>query len=115
MNTEWIERLMDQVIALTIEWSTSPQFYAQLAAIVLAVVLSYSLARILSRHAAMLRDEPRPGPMLLFRQKVYQARALLFPLLNILALDENHKDAANLLEEVEHSLVQQNQTGIQTG
>ena len=27
-------------------------------------------------------------------------------LLNLLVLDENHKDAANLLEEVEHSLVQ---------
>ncbi len=30
-------------------------------------------------------------------------------LLNLLALDENHKDAANLLEEVEHSLVQTKQ------
>jgi Flp pilus assembly protein TadD len=30
-------------------------------------------------------------------------------LLNLLILDENHKDAANLLEEVEHSLVQTKQ------
>jgi tetratricopeptide (TPR) repeat protein len=30
-------------------------------------------------------------------------------LLNLLVLDENHKDAANLLEEVEHSLVQTKQ------
>ncbi|MHC4171495.1 MAG: tetratricopeptide repeat protein [Planctomycetota bacterium] len=34
---------------------------------------------------------------------------------NILALDENHKDAANLLEEVEHSLAQIEQTKVQTG
>jgi tetratricopeptide (TPR) repeat protein len=34
---------------------------------------------------------------------------------NILALDENHKDAANLLEEVEHSLAQIEQTQVQTG
>ena len=35
-------------------------------------------------------------------------------LLDVLTLDENHKDAANLLEEVEHSLAQENQTGTQT-
>ena len=36
-------------------------------------------------------------------------------LLDILILDENHKDAANLLEEVEHSLAQENQAGTKTG
>jgi tetratricopeptide (TPR) repeat protein len=35
-------------------------------------------------------------------------------LLNLLSLDENHKDAANLLEEVEHNLAQAKQV-IQTG
>ncbi|MBW7990134.1 MAG: tetratricopeptide repeat protein [Planctomycetes bacterium] len=35
-------------------------------------------------------------------------------LLNLLSLDENHKDAANLLEEVEHSLAQVKQV-IRTG
>jgi len=35
-------------------------------------------------------------------------------LLNLLSLDENHKDAANLLEEVKHSLAQVKQV-IQTG
>ena len=36
-------------------------------------------------------------------------------LLGILALDNNHKDAANLLEEVEHSLAQIEQKEVQTG
>ena len=36
-------------------------------------------------------------------------------LLDVLTLDKNHKDAANLLEEVEHSLAQENKTGIQIG
>ena len=35
-------------------------------------------------------------------------------LLNLLSLDENHRDAVNLLEEVEHSLAQAKQV-IQTG
>jgi hypothetical protein len=35
-------------------------------------------------------------------------------LLNLLSLDENHKDAANLLEEVDHSLAQVKQI-IRTG
>lgn len=77
---------MDQVIALTIEWSTSPQFYAQCAAVVLAIISSYSIARVSLRFAVMLREEPRPGPLLQLRQKVYQGGDLLFPLLNILML-----------------------------
>jgi tetratricopeptide (TPR) repeat protein len=36
-------------------------------------------------------------------------------LLDVLTLDKNHTDAANLLEEVEHSLAQENQAGTQTG
>ena len=36
-------------------------------------------------------------------------------LLDVLTLDKNNKDAANLLEEVEHSLAQENQAGTQTG
>lgn len=35
-------------------------------------------------------------------------------LLDILTLDGSHRDAANLLEEVEHSLVQAKQAGVQT-
>jgi tetratricopeptide (TPR) repeat protein len=38
-------------------------------------------------------------------------------LLDLLSLDENHKDAANLLEEVEHSLAQAKdtmRTGVET-
>jgi protein O-GlcNAc transferase len=36
-------------------------------------------------------------------------------LLDLLSLDENHKDAANLLEEVEHSLAQTSQAETQIG
>jgi tetratricopeptide (TPR) repeat protein len=36
-------------------------------------------------------------------------------LLDILTLDRDHKDAANLLEEVEHNLAQENQMETQTG
>ena len=74
------------MLSQILEWSTSPQFYAQCAAIVLALVLSYSLAQVLIRRAAMLREEPRPGALLALRRRIYAGRNLLFPLLNILAL-----------------------------
>jgi tetratricopeptide (TPR) repeat protein len=41
-----------------------------------------------------------------------QAKGIL---LDVLALDENNKDAANLLEEVEHNLAQTNQVGARVG
>jgi tetratricopeptide (TPR) repeat protein len=36
-------------------------------------------------------------------------------LLDLLTLDKDHKDAANLLEEVEHGLAQTKQAGVQAG
>ena len=36
-------------------------------------------------------------------------------LLDVLTLDKNHKDAANLLEEVEHGLAKAKQAGVQIG
>ena len=77
---------MERLVALILDWSTSPQFYAQCAAIVLAIVLAYSFARTLVSRTAMLREEPAPGALLSLRRKFYESRNLVFPLLNILAL-----------------------------
>lgn len=79
---EWYDKSLELVVG----WATSPQFYAQCAAILLALILAWSLARVLLRSAAILREEPQPGPMFLFRRKLHQAGELLFPLLNILLL-----------------------------
>jgi len=86
MNIETLEQWAEAALARAAEWTTSPQFYAQIAAIVLAIVLSYSLARLLLRYAVMLREPPQPGPLYQLRRRIHQLGELLFPLLNILAL-----------------------------
>lgn len=77
-----------ELFASLVNWLSSPQFYAQVALAVLAVVAAYSAAGILKRRASMLsaKAPPTTGAWLPLRRTIYQARDLLFPLLTILAL-----------------------------
>jgi len=76
----------DRLLATLFEWATSPQFYAQVAAIVVAVSIAAYIARKIRTRVAFFSTEPGPGPLLKVRQAVYASRDLLFAVLNVLAL-----------------------------
>ena len=86
MDIESIKNHLEQLAKSTIEWSTSPEFYAQCGLIFLAVILSFTVAHGLKTYFPILRDEPKPGYLYAFRKMVYQISDLLFPLLNIVFL-----------------------------
>ena len=86
MNMESLQSYLEQSINKVIEWSTSPDFYAQCGLIFFAVVIALTLAYFLKSYFPILRDEPKTGYLLAFRKKIYQLSDLLFPLLNITAL-----------------------------
>ncbi len=86
MNMETLESHLDQFMVTVIDWSTSPQFYAQCGLILLAVITALSFSFILKKYSPILREEPKPGYLFFLRSKVYQARDFLFPLFNIIAL-----------------------------
>ncbi|MGQ0622838.1 MAG: mechanosensitive ion channel family protein [Panacagrimonas sp.] len=65
---------------------SSPQFYAQVALAILAVVIAYSTAGALRKHSSLLSTEPATGAWLPLRRGIYRGRDLLFPLLTLLAL-----------------------------
>lgn len=75
-----------ELLSSVINWLSSPQFYAQVALAVLAVLVAYSGAGILRKRSSLLTVAPTTGPWLPLRQSIYQARDLLFPLLTLLAL-----------------------------
>jgi small-conductance mechanosensitive channel len=62
-------------------WLMSPQFYAQLAGIILAVLAARFAARLVRAKVALFREEPAEGAALKVRRWVYLCRDLLFPLL----------------------------------
>ena len=76
-------RLLDVVL----DWATSPQFYAQAGAIIVAVLLAKLLAAQFRRRVAFLR-EPTPDSHKFARwlNFAHSLRDLLFPVIAVLAL-----------------------------
>lgn len=86
MDIDNIKSFLDQVIKSTVEWSTSPDFYAQFGLVLMTLVIAYTLSHLLKNNFPILRDEPRTGYLLAFRKIIYHTGDLLFPLLNIVLL-----------------------------
>lgn len=85
-TTDEIEQQGEQMLQTLLGWAQSPAFYAQVAAIVVAVLIAHFLARKIGRSVSMFRDEPGPGPLLALRQGIFALRDLLFALLTIFLL-----------------------------
>ena len=84
-----ITALQDQfyaLLAILTGWFTSPQFYAQVGAVIIAVALAHIGAKQIQVRTGFFRDEPAEGPLLKLRHWVYLCRDLLFPILAVLAL-----------------------------
>ena len=70
-----------------IEWITSPGFFAQLGAIVLAVATAFSIAILAKHYVPVFRESGVSDRWAKTRQFVFKSRNLIFPLLNILLLE----------------------------
>jgi small-conductance mechanosensitive channel len=87
--TEILQRITDwlnQTWQSAAVWSSSPEFYGQLAGIVVAVLLAFLTALIIKSRVRVFSAAPRQGVLLEARTFLYRLRALIFPLLNILLL-----------------------------
>ena len=67
-------RLLDTVIV----WAASPQFYAQVGAIVAAVVLAHVAAKQIKARIGFFQKAPTEGSLLKIRQWIFACRDLLF-------------------------------------
>lgn len=65
-----------------LSWLTSPQFYAQVGAIIACVVGAWFLARLLNRRVSWFAEKPKEGARLYkIRQYAFALSDLLFPAL----------------------------------
>ncbi len=67
-------------------WAQSPTFYAQIGAIIIAVLAAHFAARGIAKNVSVFRDEPSDGPLLTMRKGLFAIRDLLFALLTIFFL-----------------------------
>ena len=88
-----IDQIKDQALAVLdklLEWALSPQFYAQIAAIVVGYLLARFASKFILGKVSFFTDEPDSkklqGPLLKVRQWIYASRDLLQPVLTVVAL-----------------------------
>lgn len=67
-------------------WFSSPGFYSQLAIVILATVLAYSLSSSIRKRSVIFTAEPTADVTLGIRARLYSVRTLLLPLLLVLLL-----------------------------
>ena len=76
----------DRIVTTMLEWATSPQFYAQIAAIAVAVFAAWTLAGVVRRRVPFFQAEPGEGRFRTPLVALFNARDLLFPVFSVLAL-----------------------------
>lgn len=86
MNKESLDQFLGSFSHQLVDFMTSPQVYSQAGMIVLAVIVAFTVATFLNKYAPLLKSAPKSGPLISFRNRIYQSRDLLFPLFNVLAL-----------------------------
>ncbi|MCB1440143.1 MAG: mechanosensitive ion channel [Nitratireductor sp.] len=78
----WWQEQGKEVLGILVEWFTSPQFYAQIAAILACVILALVAARQLKKHVSWFATPPeKEVQWYKIRGYVYALSDLLFPLL----------------------------------
>ncbi|TMJ41302.1 MAG: mechanosensitive ion channel [Alphaproteobacteria bacterium] len=75
-----------KALQILVGWLTSPQFYAQIGAIILAVVVAHFANRQIKTRTPYFRCAPEKGALLKIRRWIYSCRDLLFPILAVLML-----------------------------
>ncbi len=86
INIETVKAQSFELLEILAQWSTSPKFYAQIASIIIAIVLASALAYILKKRIPILKTEPGTDPFLIIRKFLFDSKDLLFPLFTILLM-----------------------------
>jgi small-conductance mechanosensitive channel len=86
MNIDAIRDYIESLSRKLLDLMVNPQFYSQIAIIIIAIFSAYFLSNIIKRHTPVFKEEPKPGRLLPLRQTIYAGVDLLFPIINILFL-----------------------------
>ncbi len=85
-NLDSLKAQAQHILDILISWLSSPQFYAQVIAIVAAVIIGRIAATQVSTKLFLFNAEPVDGKLLRYRRLLYSCRDLLRPALVVVAL-----------------------------
>lgn len=83
LNIEELQTFGLETLQTIYGWATSPQFYAQIGAIIIAVAIAHIVAKQIKSRLSFFDKEPRKGPLLRVRKVLFACQDLLFALLTV--------------------------------
>jgi small-conductance mechanosensitive channel len=78
LSLEYWQSTFQSVFTQLLEWALSPQFYAQVAAILIAVAIAWFTAKLINTRLPWFSHEPTEGRLLKIRLLLYAVSDLLF-------------------------------------
>jgi len=78
LSLEYWQSIFQSIFTQLLEWALSPQFYAQVAAILIAVGIAWFAAKLINTRLSWFSHEPTEGRLLKIRQLIYAVSDLLF-------------------------------------
>lgn len=64
----------------------SPEFYAQIGVIIVALAVAWTLATFCKTRVKLFRDEPQPGTLFEFRNRLHGGHSILLPVMAAIVL-----------------------------
>jgi small-conductance mechanosensitive channel len=86
VDLKQIQQKVEQLLLNVADWLTSPQFYAQCALIILAVLMAYSVSKWLISRSPLLSTAPADDTDWGFKTWLYRSRKIITPLLMVFFL-----------------------------
>jgi phosphate/sulfate permease len=80
-NLDSLKLQAQRILDILISWLSSPQFYAQVIAIIVAVLIGRIAAKQIQSRVFLFNTEPTEGKLLKYRTLLYSCRDLLRPIM----------------------------------
>jgi small-conductance mechanosensitive channel len=85
-NLDTLKAQAQHILDILLSWLSSPQFYAQVIAIVAAVIIGRIIAKQIQAKLFLFNAEPTEGKLLRYRRLLYSCRDLVQPILVVVVL-----------------------------
>ncbi len=86
MTIDQAELEATKLLQILVGWLVSPQFYAQIGAVIVALAIAHFANRQIKAKTPYFRCPPEQEPLLKARRWLYSCRDLLFPIFCVLML-----------------------------
>ncbi len=95
---EFVPRI-EAIWQQTLQYVTTLGFYTQIGAVFAAIIVSFAITRLLTTRVKVFREEPKPGLLFEARKTLHSLRALVLPVMIVLALGVATPISTELLGE----------------